>query len=710
MPKFVMVMGVLSIGPVSFLAWRLQGTITSGIDASVKELHTKLAEKLGREVGVFFQVNEDMFSFTLAALRMEMEWENKQQLVGKLIETHPDVREISLINAAGQEAIKLVNEKFPADPNLLSRAEEAGFKEFAQGRRRVTRISREASTLEVYLPVTDKVATRILVSLKSIADRVAEESVGGTGFAVLVDQKGEPLFFPEAYLTPEQRAEMPRWPIVQSGLKSPSVGSSEFTDSRGKAFMGAYGPVPAVGGALITLQERDEAFLAAIQMKKTFINVLGAVIVVCLVAAALMARRLARPLLTLTKGAEAVSQGDFEKTVDIRTRDELQDLAETFNLMTAKLRAYAEMQVDKLVSEQRKTAAILYSIREGILMTDPEGKIQLANRHALEVMGLPAETPVEGLTVPEILPEPPALRDAMVAVSADPKPDAHQDVNLGTDKVMKFIRVGSTPVVSPSTGATMGVVTAIKDVTLEKEIEKMKEQFLHSITHDLRNPLGSAMGFIDGLVKGLLGAMEPRQHATLTSVQRSLNRLLGMINNILDIAKMESGKVQVQLNTIVLNEVAQRSITILEALSAKKKLKVGMAEGPPLSVEGDGDLLERVVTNLLGNAIKYTPDGGSITISVVDDGDKLKLCVADTGPGIPESYLKKVFEKFEQVTGQRKGGTGLGLTIAKCFVEAHLGQIWVESVIKHGSQFYFTVPKNLAVNEAGAVVVKVPAA
>ena len=114
-------------------------------------------------------------------------------------------------------------------------------------------------------------------------------------------------------------------------------------------------------------------------------------------------------------------------------------------------------------------------------------------------------------------------------------------------------------------------------------------------------------------------------------------------------------------------------------------------------------MLERVFTNLLGNAIKYTPDGGTITLSLADDGDYIRCCVEDTGEGIPADYLARVFEKFEQVQGNRKGGTGLGLTIARFFVEQHLGRIWVESEVGRGSRFFFTVPKGLALDATGAV-------
>ena len=240
-------------------------------------------------------------------------------------------------------------------------------------------------------------------------------------------------------------------------------------------------------------------------------------------------------------------------------------------------------------------------------------------------------------------------------------------------------------------------------MTLERELEKMKEDFLHYITHDLRNPLGSAMGFLDLLLKGTAGVLNTDQHSIVSSVRRSTSRLMNLINNILDIAKMEAGRVRLQLKTASLAGVAGRAIDILEQLARAKNVSLVLAAEEEFSLELDADMIERVFTNLIGNAIKYTPEGGTVTVTIRADGPNLKCEVADTGEGIPPDYLSRVFEKFEQVQGQRRGGTGLGLTISRFFVEAHLGRIWAESDPGHGARFYFVIPRGLAVAADGAV-------
>jgi PAS domain S-box-containing protein len=479
------------------------------------------------------------------------------------------------------------------------------------------------------------------------------------------------------------------------------VGSSEFNGPTGREWVGAYAPVSPIGSAVIIMQNRNEAYAAANRMKRTAIGMVVGAALVAILGAVLFARRLTDPLFALSRAAEAVSHGDFQNDVKIETGDELQDLAETFNRMTAQLRSYSVLQIDRLIAEQRKTAAILYSINDGILMTDKEGRIQLANRKCLEMFGAP-EVAAEGKTIAECFPESP-LRDAVLRADQSPKPDVFKDVDLSTEQTHKYVRVTGHQVVSPGHRAPLGVVVALRDVTLEKELDKMKEEFLHYVTHDLRNPLGSAMGFLDVLMKGTAGVLNPDQYNIVSSVKRSSSRLMSMVNNILDIAKMESGRIRLGLKNVSVAGIAGRSISILESLAAGRKVNIKLAAQEEYTIDIDPDLIERVFTNLIGNAIKYTPEGGTIIVSIVEKDGALKCGVEDTGEGIPPEYLERVFEKFEQVTGQRKGGTGLGLTIARFFVESHLGKIWVESEVGKGARFYFTLPKNLCLDKEGKV-------
>lgn len=700
-----MVLGALALAPAAFLAVELVGISQGAVQSSVLELHTKMAEKLAEYVDDYFKVNDDKLSFALASLQKKMEWSDKQELLRSLIETHADIVEISILNHEGREIIKVYNPDQTKDSSLHSHGSSDGYREAMRTKGRVRRIIRhaQAPAVEMYYPMGPLVWARILISLRKLGDRICAERVGGTGFAVLIDAKGDPLFYPRQYLSSEAASRLAQGGIVAAALQPQTAGSRDVPSFEGASWVGAHAPVASIQGAVLMLQQRHEAYVSAIQMRRASVWVLLAVSVCAVLAGTILARQLTLPLLGLTRGAEAVARGDFQSRVNVSTGDELQDLAETFNTMTSELQRYSELQVDRLVAEQRKTEAILFSINDGILMFDGDGRIQLANRKVREYLGLSPGLNIEGQTLPEVMPES-SLRETILQARCDPRPEAFKEINLSTESKHRFLRITAHPVVTPGSGAALGVVTAVRDVTFERELDKMKEEFLHYITHDLRNPLGSAMGFLELLMKGSVGALSAEQHSMVASVKRSTSRLMGMINNILDIAKMESGRIHLQLRTVSLPELARRASEILGSLAQQKGIKVRLEAKEDISVDADGDLLERVVTNLLGNAIKYTPKDGAITISVEHAGPAARVCVADTGEGIPLEFQQRIFEKFEQVTGQKRGGTGLGLTIAKFFVESHGGRIWVESDPGQGSRFYFTIPKGLSLDRAGEVV------
>lgn len=698
--KFLVVLGALALIPVSFFAYRSMSVSEVSIENSVLELHTKLAEKMALSVSNYFKFTDDKLAFAVSALQQNLTWENKQALIGSLLSTNPDITQISFINDKGIEFLS-----FPqaaSKKSVVSRAEEEGFKNYLALRRRASRLIHEPASLEIYYPISKTVAARVLVSLEALSQDIVSERVGGTGFAVMVDDKGKPLFYPKEKLDSSLGAEMPNWSLVQASFQSDSVVSERVPD---RDLIGASRSIAQNRGAIVILQSYQEAYAGILAMRRSSVIALAGVLLVSVAGATFLARRLTAPLLELTRGAEAISKGDFKTEVRVATRDEIADLADTFNRMSSRLDAYSEMQVDRLVEEQKKTEAILFSINEGILMTDHASHIQLANRRAREWMGINASEIIEGKTLPELIPQS-KLRETILRPHDPAKPEAFTEIDLSTENLRRFARISTAPVISPKTQETLGVLTAVRDVTFEKELEKMKEEFLHSITHDLRNPLGSAMGFIEILMKGSAGGPLPDiQKNMVASVQRSLRRQMTLINNILDIAKMESGNFPLSLHPSSLGEIAGKSLDILQSLHEQKKISVAVkAEGVgPVAV--DPDLIERVFTNLLGNAIKYTPAGGAITITVTDEGKTLLCAVEDTGPGIPAEFLERVFKKFEQVTGQKKGGTGLGLTIAKYFVERHRGRIWAESAPVQGARFCFQIPKNLVAGEKDEISV-----
>jgi PAS domain S-box-containing protein len=697
------VMGALALIPVSFLSWRILQSNKAAVQGAVLELHVKLAEKTAAQVEGWVDSVDQRVKIAVVGLRSRMDWADKKELTRSLVEAGTGIASIALLREDGGAVIEAFSPVLLGAPTAVDpKAARAALRRAiaSQGGAEVLR-GAGGPVLVLHRLIQGGVYARVVVPLKEMAERIAAERVGGTGFALLVDESGRPL---SSDMTPRgsDLGGLPDWPITRSALASGgSVGSSEFIDPAGIARVGAYAPIPVIGGAVLVLQNREEAYLASAVARRTAGIAVFATLLISLLVSFLLARALTAPVLALTRAAEAVARGDFSPQVELTTGDELQKLAETFNTMTARLRSYSVIQVDRLIAEQRKTEAILFSISEGIVMADREGRVQLANRQAREMFGLTDDADIEGRPIGEALPAGP-LRDALTTVSRNPG-SGFKEADLSDAQTRKILRVAASAVVTPGRTMELGVVFALRDVTLERELEMMKEDFLHYITHDLRNPLGSAMGFIDVLLKGTAGVLNGEQHQIVSSVRRSTSRLMSMINNILDIAKMESGRARLQLKTVSLAGIAGRAIAILEQLALAKKISVQLAAVEEFSIEGDSDMLERVFTNLIGNAIKFAPEGGRIKITIADGGDELRACVEDDGDGIPREHLQRVFDKFEQVPGQRRGGTGLGLTISRYFVEAHFGRIWVESDPGQGARFYFTIRKGLTLRPDGSV-------
>lgn len=241
---------------------------------------------------------------------------------------------------------------------------------------------------------------------------------------------------------------------------------------------------------------------------------------------------------------------------------------------------------------------------------------------------------------------------------------------------------------------------AAKKVELEaankklQELDKIKSSFVANVAHEFRTPLTIIKGNVDMVLKGGLGKVEASQKEMLDGAIRVANRLSRLVNDLLDISKIESGKMQLKKETLNVNKIIEENISVFRKMMQDRKqvLKQDLANDMP-DIKGDMDKVTQVFVNLLSNAIKYSPDNGNITIKTVNLETEIMVEVSDTGEGIAPESLDKVFDKFTRVTAEKKEGTGLGLPIAKDIVVLHKGRMWVKSELGKGSQFYFTLPK-----------------
>lgn len=250
------------------------------------------------------------------------------------------------------------------------------------------------------------------------------------------------------------------------------------------------------------------------------------------------------------------------------------------------------------------------------------------------------------------------------------------------------------------------VVAVIRDITERRRVAEMKDAFVSTVSHELRTPLTSIAGSL-GLLAGGAGGDLPDKAARLIGIAHSNSqRLVRLINDILDVEKLESGKLVLALSPLDLRDIAARSIDGVRGYAEQMGVTLSLGDGEPAPVRGDADRLIQVVTNLLSNAAKFSPSGGEVTVTVNPEARIARLSVADHGPGIPEEFRARIFGKFAQADStdtRAKGGTGLGLAIAREIAERHGGRLWFESAEGEGATFHLDLPLNRPEETTGNV-------
>ena len=226
-----------------------------------------------------------------------------------------------------------------------------------------------------------------------------------------------------------------------------------------------------------------------------------------------------------------------------------------------------------------------------------------------------------------------------------------------------------------------------------KELDRMKSDFVANVVHELRTPLTIIKGNLDNIDKGFAGEVHPKQKEILGDVFRVINRLARLVNDLLDLSKIESGKMELNKESLDIVALAGEIVKTFETLASAKNVSlVKEFPGNALNVNADKDKLTQVFINLMGNAIKFT-DNGSVTIRIIDMQGEVEVEIQDTGLGIPQDQADKIFDKFVRVVAEKKEGTGLGLPIAKDIVVLHKGRMRIESEVGKGSKFIFILPK-----------------
>ena len=345
-----------------------------------------------------------------------------------------------------------------------------------------------------------------------------------------------------------------------------------------------------------------------------------------------------------------------------------------------------------LATEQSRLHTIINCMAEGVLVTNRDLEVVLCNPALLQLLDPLTPTPPPGPLAAYI--DDSSLMEAIQALLINQGEDNRQ-ISQELCKDRAHLRAMSAPFHGPDLQA-LGVVTVFQDITRFKELDAMKDDFVRMVSHELRSPLSAIRMQLVVILDGLAGDLSDKQRELLTRAQAKIQGLLDLINELLNVARMEAGHSQLEQVPVSLGEILSELVEFLRTKAAEQKIHLQFASPANLPlIQADRRSIEEVFMNLLCNAINYSPNGGEVKLSVVSHGEYLEVLVSDTGIGIDQEEVPKIFDKFYRAKHPQARhviGTGLGLAIVKNIVEAHRGSVKVESQPGEGSTFRVLLP------------------
>lgn len=425
------------------------------------------------------------------------------------------------------------------------------------------------------------------------------------------------------------------------------------------------------------------AQVAAIRRLIWFVAVLVSLAMVALTY--FVAARMVRPVSTLTHAAEAISAGDYQQRVYLKSHDEIGALATSFNRMSGKL----EARESQLRESSKRLATVLEGMVEGVIALDDRERILLANAAAGRLLGFsPAdvkERPLLNVVRNHALHQ--ALAESQAAQAS-----RRVEIELGDDD-NRVLSVNATFL--PEEPSTRFILV-LQDVTELRRLESLRQEFVANVSHELKTPLSSIKAYAETLIGGAINDQQNNRQF-VQRIDEQAGRLHELILDLLSLARIESGQQAFDIGEVSVTSVVQSCLAQYLAAADSKGINLGTsAELPDLRVRADEEGTRQILNNLIGNAVTYTPEGGEITIGWRNEDSMAVIEVRDTGIGIAAEHLPRVFERFYRVDKARSrelGGTGLGLSIVKHLAQSFGGSVDVESRAGAGSVFTVKLPR-----------------
>jgi len=409
----------------------------------------------------------------------------------------------------------------------------------------------------------------------------------------------------------------------------------------------------------------------------------------------LLSNLLTKPVREMVEATQKIAEGNYDIQISVHSSDEIGHLTEEFNSMTQKLKGFRDLNIEQIMAEKQKSEAIIRSIDDGIILVDAEFKVTGMNPMARRILNIQPDEPqnrhfLEVVKSEEMFSYIKKSMESGKPLNIEEKQNIFTVERNGNRYHYQF---SITPVCGKK-GVLIGVVLLLRDVTRLTELDRLKSEFVMTASHELRTPLTSIGMSIELLLENAVKKLDEKEQQLLSAAHEDLQRLKLFVNNLLDLSRIEAGKMEMEFDNIPVHMLFEKVMTIMKSQAEEKGVSLSLDVLKELPrIKADANKVMWVLTNLISNSLRYTDRGGHIRLSAESFGPYIQISVSDDGTGIPYEYQSKIFDKFVQIKSDKVlGGSGLGLAICKEMVRAHGGTIWVDSIPGEGSVFTFTLP------------------
>lgn len=537
---------------------------------------------------------------------------------------------------------------------------------------------------------------KMQVNLEQLRKRIEDIKHDGEGYIYIVDEEGRLIAHPTQQYVFERPNLSSRQLInaILSGEK-PESNDYIYTNEQNTQVTAKAVKIPGINWVAVYEQPESKAYGFLVFIRNFFLATLMGSSVLLLLIALVLSENLTRPIRKLQQAAQSIEKGDFNTSILIKSGDEIEALSHSFASMINQLL----QREDSLRKEKQETDILLQSLTDGVVGIDTYNSIILFNKAAEKLTGLNA-TNVIGKKVDDILhfyKQQELVPFAVYSLQEEElvRKLREKGLNMSNENGEKItVAITTAPILIQ--GLEAGFIITFHDITKEQELEEMKLDFVSMAAHELRTPLTAIRGYASLLEAQNAKDLDPTGKELIKRLVVSSENLGNLIDNLLSVARIERNIFGVEARPVDLTNTIKGVVDGLkqQANTQNKKLSLVMPHDLPV-VLADAFRIGQVLLNLVANALNYTKEGATITVSAEKKDNLLQVSVADTGQGIPKEAISKLFIKFFRVSGSLKQGskgTGLGLFISKSIIEMHNGKIWVESEVGKGTTFTFVLP------------------